>query len=109
ADADAERRVARGGVVLAVDDVADAADREPDRDARCRGVRPEPDGHGTAPKRRDQPTEHPAERRAPHRDAAGPDLGNELEMIHVAVRQRATARPAIGDVEDARADDPADD
>ena len=109
ADADTDRGIARRRVVLAVDDVADAADREAEREARRGRVGAEADRYGPAPQRDDETTEHATDRRAPYRDAAAPDLRDQFRVRGVAAGDARAAAPAVKDVEDARAEDPADD
>jgi hypothetical protein len=94
--------------MLAVDDVADPAYGEPDGDARSSGIGRRADGDRPASKRRDEPAQDATDRRAPHRDAARPDLRDELGMRGVAADDAGAARPAVEDVKDARTDDPSD-
>src|SRR5438132_3326082 len=100
ADAEAFGRGAGGRVVLTVDDVADPADREPERYSRRRGIGSVADRHA-APDRRDVPTEHAADGRPPDRDAAGPDEEDLLGM-------RDVVGQLIDDVDEPCADDAAD-
>src|SRR5437867_2275021 len=101
ADADPLGRGAGGGVVLAVDDVADPADGEAECDARCCRVGAVPDRHAAA-YRREISAEHAADRRPPDRDAAGPDE-EDLERVGEVVL------PLIEDMDEPRADDAAHD
>src|SRR5256885_3727395 len=101
ADADPFRRRARGGVVLAVDDVADPADGETERDSRSGRVGAEPDRHA-APDGRDVPAEDAANGRTPDGDSAGPDK-KDLERVGEVVL------PLIDDMNKPRADDPGHD
>jgi len=107
-DAEPQGRGARGGVVLAVDDVADPSQREPERDPGRRGVCAGADGDRAPPDRDDEPTDHATDRGAPDRDAACPDLRDELRMREVPAGYASAAGPAVEHMEDARADDPAD-
>src|SRR5438067_6917934 len=101
ADADALRRRARGGVVLAVDDVADPADGETERDSRSGRVGAEPDRHA-APDGRDVPAEDAANGRTPDGDSAGPDK-EDLQRVGEVVL------PLIDDMNEPRTDDPGHD
>ena len=100
ADAEAFGRGAGGRVVLTVDDVADAADGEPERYSWRRGIGTVPDRHA-APDRRDVPTEYAPDGGSPDRDAAGPDEEDLLGM-------RDVVGQLIDDVDEPCADDAAD-
>ena len=89
-------------MVLAVDDVADAADREAEPHAGRAGVRPLTDGQAT-PHRGDEAAEGAEDRGAPDGDPAGPDLGDE-EWVPVV----AAGRPAVDDVHEPGPEDPRD-
>src|SRR4029079_3554344 len=73
-----------------------------------RGIRRRADGDRPTSKRRDEPAQDATDRRAPHRDAASPDLRDELGTPGVAADDAGAARPAVEDVKDARTDDPSD-
>src|SRR5207245_10057301 len=92
------RRGARRGGVPAVDDVADPADGEPERESRCRGVSAQANRHAP-PHRSDEATQHPADRGTPDRDPAGPDE-EDLQGIREVIGQ------LIDDMNEPRADDP---
>ena len=96
-------------MVLAVDDVADAPYGEAERDARRRAVGRGANGDRAASQRDDETAEHASDRRTPDGDATGPDLRDELGVRGVAADDAGAARPTVEDMEDARADDPADD
>src|SRR2546422_40811 len=102
-DADARPAVAGDRVVLAVDDVADAADRESETHPRRARVGTFAD-RDAATDRGDEAAKRAEDRGAPDRDAAGPDLRDEQWIAVVAARA-----PAVDDVYEARADDPGDD
>ena len=86
--------------MLAVDDVADASDREAERDAGRRRIRAETDRK--ARRIATKTPEHAADRSAPDRDAAGPDEEDLQRIRHVVL-------PGVDDVDEAGADDPEDD
>ncbi len=88
-------------MVLAVDDVADASDRESESDARRRRISTVADGQ-TASDANEESGQHATDRAAPDRDAAGPDE-KDLKGIGEVVL------PLIDDVNEPRADDAADD
>jgi len=100
ADAEAQRRLARDGMVLAVDDVADAPDGEPKRDPRRSRVSTESDGQ-TAPNSDEKSAKRPKDRATPDRDAASPDQ-EDLQRIGQVVL------PLVDDVNEPRAEDAAD-
>src|SRR5437762_11018341 len=99
--ADAGAGAARHGVMLAVDDVAYPPDAESEGDPRGSRVGGRADRDVAPAQRDDEPAQDAADRRAPHRDPTGPDREDLLEVLRVVV-------PAISDVEEARARDPAD-
>src|SRR2546428_13654028 len=99
-DADARPAVAGDRGVLAVDDVADAADRESETHPRRARVGTFAD-RDAATDRSDEAAQRAEDRGAPDRDAAGPDLRNEQWIAVLAARA-----PAVDDVYEARAHDP---
>src|SRR5688572_18022632 len=92
---------ARRGVVLAVDDVADAADGEPERDADDRRVEHEAERQAEAP-RGDVAEDRRAERSPHGANATVPDREG-LDRVP------GVAGPAVEQMHEPRADEPAGD